>query len=614
MSSIIKQLDPVTITQIAAGEVIDRPASIVKELIENALDAGATQISIVLEDGGKRRIKVIDNGRGLSPEDLPLAPLQHTTSKITVLEDLYHTPTFGFRGEALASISHVAKLTITSKQEGADCYQIRAYKGDIGTPTLSSGSLGTVMDVQDLFDDIPVRQKFLKSASTELSYISDSVMQFAVSLPHIDFVLSHEGQDIINSKGISDARALLVHFYGKALKDHLVRVDTDVASVRFKGYITDPQFTFGNKTKQIVTVNRRLVKSPSLYKALQDSFKDLIPHRRFPLAVLDITLDSELVDVNIHPQKLDVKFLNPGFLYNALPKAISLSLQSNTSLAPVLYPLHDVSPQSPPVFAPPTFESFAFNASPIEDVIPQTYTPKMDADNIPHFSTSFSNLEPISTPLTPEPRAQDIAIAAQLFTPTQLTPPRTDFTHFQLFDTYIVIQGQDALYLMDQHAVHERILYEKIKDSFGTQSDRQPLLLSEIIELTPDLIQVFEHHQAYLESLQFVIDPFGPGKIAVREIPYAFSDSNITILVTGILHQLQEFPDSIADMTLQQKEVLQLKACKAAIKAGKKLHPLEVKRLVQDLMASPANYTCPHGRPLYIKLDQNRLEKLFLRS
>lgn len=582
----IRALDPITVTKISAGEVIDRPASIVKELVENSLDAHATRIQVDIEDGGKRLIRITDNGEGISKEDLPMAPQRHTTSKITALEDLYLTETFGFRGEALASVCHVAKVDITSRQNDADAYHVSAFQDAISEPEISSLPKGTRIEVKDLFFDIPVRRQFLKTAGTERSHITDVMIQFAVSNPDIDFILISDGEEVVNSTGIQDQASLLIHLFGRSLKGHLVPVEHTIGPVTFKGHISDPTLTFSNRSKQIVSVNRRLVKSGVIQKALMESFKDLIPARRFPLVALDISVAKQSVDVNIHPQKLDIKFVNPGFLYDALPKAVSFSLQSNNTPLPTPqenpFQQHTISP-SPGVTIQDTPLSGNYNQQ------FASYNAETDTPNIP-------SPESIST----------------LFSPTETDKPIFDY--FQLFNTYIVIKTPEGLYILDQHAVHERILYEKIKDTFGQSTERQALLLSEIVDVSPDLFTLFQDHVEYFSDLNFVIEEFGQNKLVVRELPIAFAESNTKDLVLDILEQLKEYPSSSRNLTLDQKEMLQMRACKAAIKAGKTMYPEEVQRLVEDLVKCPSNYTCPHGRPLCIFFDKSKMESLFLRS
>lgn len=588
----IRQLDSITINKIAAGEVIDRPASIIKELIENCIDSGATKIHIDTLEGGIKLIKVTDNGKGITKDDLPLAPLRHTTSKITSINDIYALNSFGFRGEALASICHVGKTTITSKTIDADAYKITVYKDQISTPYIASHPQGTTITVQQLFEDLPVRQRFLKSARTELSYISDIVTQFALVFPLIDFVLTHNEKECINSTGIQKQDQLILHLFTKTLRPYLVPVSTDIGPVHIEGTITDPGISFPNRSKQIISVNGRLIKNPILQKAIQQAYKDIIPQRRFPLTVLSITIDQDSIDVNVHPQKLDVKFINPGFIFDSIPKAISISLQNKQQK---IGELNQSSSRS----YTPLYEKFQ---------------PENASVNLPdtHTYPAPSYVPPI--PKDIRPTSYELTAATRLFD-TPLHQKNKPFDYFQLFDTYIVVRTDDGLWLLDQHAVHERILYEKFKEAqHSPQTFKQGLLLSEVMDIAPDLMPIIEEEKDYLDQLGFTVELFGSQQIVIRDIPTLFSGASIQDLLLDILIQLKEIPGSSRNLTLDQKETLQMKACKAAIKAGKTLAPQEVKQLIEDLVKSPSNFTCPHGRPLFILLDKNKLERLFLRQ
>ena len=591
----IKQLDSVTINKIAAGEVIDRPASIVKELIENSLDAHATAITIDIKDGGKKCIHITDNGNGFHHEDLPLAPLRHATSKIRSLDDIYETESFGFRGEALASICHCAHLTITSKQENESAYTITAYKDDISAVKKTSHPKGSSIIINDLFHDLPVRQRFLKSTATELSYIVDYCIQFSLSNPHVSFVLLSDGQEKLNTTGITDLFQLIILFYGKSLKDSCVAVNETIGPITFIGYISDPTLTFSNRTKQLITVNGRIIKNSLIIKAITNSFRDLIPQRRFPLVILHITITQSLVDVNIHPQKADIKFVNPGFLFDCIPKVIMMSLQSSNQ-----------------------------HTNPIEPIIrePQSsHGDKNKAISYPSFTASSSSnesyIEPyrvINKPLISDTSNLTEALPNLLSPLSSDTQPAKPLDYIQVLNTYIFLNTPTGAYLIDQHAVHERILYEKIKVQVAAQTERQVLLLSEVIDISLDLMIIFESEQDYFKELNFLIEPFGMDQLIVREIPNIFQKSSVAKLIISILNQLKDYPGSTRNLTLDQKEILQRQACRAAIKAGQTLYPEEINQLLIDFIKSPQNYTCPHGRPLYIFYNKSKLESLFLRK
>ncbi|MGE4169676.1 MAG: DNA mismatch repair endonuclease MutL [Candidatus Margulisiibacteriota bacterium] len=571
----IQQLDSQTISKIKAGEVIERPASIVKELLENSLDAGATQISIAIEDGGKRLIQVTDNGSGILPEDLPLAPIQHATSKIRRLEDIYDVSCFGFRGEALASMCHVAELELISATQDGEAYRVTAVEGTISEPTRAAHPKGTTVTVRNLFEAIPVRQGFLKSAATEFSYIYDTVLHLSLIHPEVDFKLTHNHQEALNTSGIRSLKSRAILAFGKSIADHLLDIDTEIGELHFSGLISAPTLTFPNRSKQVLSVNKRLIKNAILQKALLQGYRDLIPNGRFPLAILNITLPQRVLDVNIHPQKTDIKFLNPGFLFDSVPKVVASQVRALNLLG------HS--------------ETFA-RFSPVE-------TPSTSG-----FSLGFSSGVSGNTWTPP------LASTAPLFSPQLFSQPAEPVPFWQLFNTYLAFKTPDGLCLFDQHAVHERILYEVFKQRHAENKGRQPLLIGDIVEVSPDLYQLFLENQALLNWLDFVVDDFGNNCLRIREIPAALVDIDTTALIIDLLENIKKMPDLTPDLSLVQKEKLEMMACKAAIKAGKKMKDHEVQQLIRDFLASPANYTCPHGRPLFVQLKQHDLEKLFLRT
>lgn len=603
MDSIIKQLDSVTINKIAAGEVIDRPASIVKELIENSLDAGASSITVNVTDGGNQQIKITDNGKGLSRTDLIMAPLRYTTSKISLAEDIYSSNTFGFRGEALASICHCAKLTIISKQKSSAAYKIEAFQDQITIPEVTTHPEGTTLCVDDLFHELPVRKKFLKTASTELSYIIDICLQFSLIHPNVSFKLIANEIEKINTTGVTDLHDLLILTYGKSLKDKCIKVEESIGPIEFSGYISDPTLTFSNRQKQIISVNKRLIKNPLIYKSIAETYKDQIAFKRFPLIVLDLKIQNSLVDVNIHPQKQDIKFVNPGFLFDCIPKAIKISLQTSFVHTNPLHPIMTTSENSQ-------------QDSHVTSKVLSPFSIEQKSSQ-PDFNTFISTSEKqenyTQVPSTPQISAEHIKNSHDLFTVPSLDS-NIPLEFLQILDTYIILKTPTGAYMIDQHAVHERILYEKIKDDFDVDSARQVLLVSEIFTVSLDLWEIFMAEIDYFKKLNFILEPFGSDQIVVREIPIPFQNSSIKDLIISVLTQLKEFPGSTRSLTLDQKEILQRQACRAAIKAGQKLESYEIKRLLSDFIKSPENYTCPHGRPLSIFFDQNKLEHLFLRK
>ena len=594
----IQQLDSVTINKIAAGEVIDRPASIVKELIENALDARASSITIDIKEGGKQLIRMTDNGDGFHKDDLALAPLRHATSKIRSLEDIYETESFGFRGEALSSICHCAHLSIVSRQKNESAYEISAYKDTISPIKKTTHAPGTTLTITDLFHELPVRQRFLKTNATELSYILDYCIQFSLAHPHVSFVLTADETEKLNTTGITDLYQLMILLYGKSIKDSCIPVNETIGPLTFTGYISDPTLTFSNRNKQIITVNGRLIKNNLIMKALTDSYRDMIAQRRFPLAILDIKLEPSLIDVNIHPQKTDIKFVNPGFLFDCLPKVVMMSLQaSNKHTNPIEPIVHTQQPLQTQTIASHSLSSSTNSATPFHDH--SVIEPYQVVDKQPEFDSDVIH----ALPNLLQPLSED-----------RSSHTSSPLDYIQVLNTYIFLNTPTGAYLIDQHAVHERILYEKIKTHAATQTARQVLLLSEVIDVSLDLMVIFEAEKDYFLELNFLIEQFGSDQLIVREIPNIFQKSSINSLVISILNQLKEFPGSTRNLTLDQKETLQRQACRAAIKAGQTLYPEEINQLLHDFIKSPQNYTCPHGRPLFIFYDKSKLESLFLRK
>ena len=602
----IKALDPITVTKIAAGEVIDRPVSIVKELIENSIDSGATTISVLLEDGGKKRIQISDNGSGISPEDLPLAPQRHTTSKITELEDIYGVNTFGFRGEALASIAHVAKLEIHSKTETDEAYCIKAHQDTFSELTPISHPKGTTMIVLDLFFDMPVRRNFLKTDGTELSKCVEVVTHFALIHPTLNFKLMHNNVELLNTTGISDAEPLIMSLLSKTLKNHLVPVNYKQEILTITGYISDPSISFPNRAKQVIAVNNRLVKSPIIQSALQRAYKDLIVPRRHPLVILNIQVEGDGVDVNIHPQKQDIKFAQTGLIFDHLPKAIQGALNDFQPFETLV----ESKPQT-------DFNALAAPTSEPTPIFSSTSMPYATPAAITASTSTATTQSSFSYRQETAP-AQSVSTQHTIEQPKPLftaAPEPEDYPFLQVFETYIVVSTPEGLYILDQHAVHERILYEQFKVQFEANTiSSQPLLVGEILDVTPSQYAAFNDHEGTLRRLGFSIELFGPDQLIVRELPAMFTTASIQTLVLDILTQFETLPNSSRDLTLDQKEVLQLKACKAAIKAGKRLSEPEVKRLIKDFLASPNNFTCPHGRPLCLQFTKSKLESLFLRA
>ncbi len=611
----IKQLDEQTINKIAAGEVIDRPSSIIKECVENSLDAGASSIEVDVYEGGIKSIKIKDNGCGISKEDLSLAPIRHATSKINVLEDIYSTLSMGFRGEALASICHVAKTSIQSRTQESDrAYGIFAYCGSISEVKEVSHSIGTTIECRDLFLDIPVRRQYLKSASSELSRIKQQLVPIMLIHPNIDIVLRSEGREELSSVGIDRISVLMQQLIDKKCWNHCVEISKDLGGLRVEGVITDPQVNFSNRKKQFVAVNDRLVSHPAISKIISDVYKDVIPQGRFPACVINIAIDPSQIDVNIHPKKEEIKFLQTEILFKSLPRALreTFSKQHDVFVAPINHSLHpsSVSPEVTYHPAQPSSHSTAVNMS-------AEFTPP---------SNTANTLNKIETPTVSPTKvhAEDIAIryddperVMTIESPILYEEKRPTnglvLDYFQMFDTYIILKTVDKLWVLDQHAVHERILYEEIKSNQSNCiDDVQLLLVPHYISVDHEQLEAFEIIKPWLDTLNVDAEVFGNDKICVRQCPVIFSDCNLGEWITDLLNLAGEF-GVVPEKAPYTKEKWQMQACKAAIKAGKKMALSEVKELCELFVNSPSNFTCPHGRPLFKQFEKSDLEKWFER-
>lgn len=590
----IQQLDEVTINQIAAGEVIDRPASIVKELIENSIDAKSDTINIDLMQGGIDRIVVTDNGTGILPDDFRLVPVRHATSKIKSLSDVYDTQTMGFRGEAIASICHIATVEIASKTSDHPASKLSFKSNELLSIQSTHHPVGTTVTVSQLFQHIPVRRNYLKKPQTEYAAILELIVHFALIHPSINFTLTHNGKETLNTVGIAELNQLVINLYGKQ-STPLISIDSNHYNIGVHGLVSSPQHHFSNRSRQLICINNRPVKSPIVQRAVSDAYHELIVPNRFPIAILFISIDNQYVDVNIHPQKKEVKLLHPNDVYQAVKHAIKSKLSHTHFNMADLQSRHPTPTKSTSNNASQT-HGHTSQKSPISSpTIPLT---------IPDAKT-FSN--PVNIQSFQHPGT--FTIVSPIHDDSDVPP----IQYLQAFNTYIIFCTTDAVWMIDQHAVHERILYEKFKKSaISSKPDHQFLIDSTVIDLGAHRFTTYENYQSKLTDLGFITEPFGGSQIIIRAINPVFSKASVTDLILNFLDSLDELE---TDPHLSQIEIdqLQMMSCKAAIKAGDSLNEPEVRQLINDFLNSPDNFTCPHGRPLFHKLTKIDLEKLFKR-
>ncbi len=610
----IRVLPEIVAAQIAAGEVVERPASVVKELIENSLDAGATAISVEIEHGGKRLIRVSDNGSGIPANEAMLAFARHSTSKLRAVEDLNHITTLGFRGEALASISAVSRTTlITRHQDEQSGIEILIEGGEIRHEHPAGAPVGTVVTVEDLFFNTPARLKFLKSESTERRHITQLVTRYAMAYPDVRFRLVQEGRAQFHSTGSGDLADVIVEAFGLDTFKNMLEVSpqppprADLPKVDVFGFTSAPNLDRSNRSHIILFVNGRAISDQSLSYAVVQAYHTLMPKGRYPLAVLMITLPPEEVDVNVHPTKAEVRFRNPDAVFSAVQRAVRKAVVDQASVssvsgAPQTHQDDWQQTASPGRVATPYRDSLIAGEAQL----------RLELENL--GAGRYGQHRPQEA--QPSPPALDhdpTAIPAGPGTPER---PRTLpilRVIGQIGAMYIVAEGPAGLYLIDQHAAHERILYEQfMATQAAAESAVQRTLLSATLDLTPSSARLVEEHLDLLASLGFELEVFGTNTFRVRTVPALLADRDPEEVLRGIVEEL-ESGSTPGEATVE--EIIVRRVCKtAAVKAGQTLSFDEMQGLIQQLERCEYPHTCPHGRPTMLHISANELARQFGRT
>ncbi len=574
----IRILPPEVASQIAAGEVVERPASVVKELIENALDAGARTIAVQVQGAGRKWIRVMDDGSGIPPDELPLAISRHATSKLTAAADLFHITTLGFRGEALASIASVARMTLTSRVANeAMGARLRVEGGEVqGTLERVGAPVGTVVEVADLFYNVPARLKFLKQDLTERRAIDALLARYALAYPQVRFRLEVEGSLALQTAGDGDRRAILAALYGVDVARQLLEVLTEEGGYSLLGFVSPPTLTRSNRREITLFVNGRWIQDVPLTTALLQAYHTLLMVGRYPLGVLFLSLPPEAVDVNVHPAKAEVRFREPERVFSFVQRAVRRALLA---------------------------------ASP---------APSLPAEALWHTSPSHAVDEawPMAHPLTPAPVLPPSATGGEEKVETvpekQAVMGKMPLLRLvgQVGATYLVAEGPDGLYLIDQHAAHERVLFERLMKQYASgQVVVQPLLQPPTVHLPPASARIVDELLSRLRALGFEIESFGPATYRIRAMPALFAGSDATAVFRAVVEDFEE------DETPFQQEIearLAARICKRlAVRAGQVLSPQEQRALLTDLEACESPRTCPHGRPTMIHLPVELLERQF---
>ena len=557
-------------SKIAAGEVVERPASVVKELLENSLDAGATQIAIEVQGGGVRLIRVVDNGAGIPPEEVDLAFERFATSKVAAADDLEGISSLGFRGEALPSIAAVSEVTMVtrSKDELSGIF-VNIKDGAILEKAKRGCPPGTTVTVRNLFRNVPARLKFLKSASTENGHISNLVSQYSLAFPEVRFTLIVDGRTTFRSPGSGSLREVLGAVYGldvaKAMLMIEAKEDADPLLPRVTGFISPISLTRASRSYLSFFVNRRWVQSRMATYALEEAYHGLLMTGRHPIAVINISLLPQEVDVNVHPTKNEVRFRNERDIFSAVQKAVRATL---TAQAPM--PTLDTLPQPQPAPAAPTERLPAFDVRPGEAVAKS----------------------PVAVPPSAEPVAKSLPILRVVG---------------QLANTYVIAEGPDGMYLIDQHAAHERVLFERIRNQRSRRAvEVQGLLQPVPVELTVRQQELLELQSEALSEYGFGIEHFGERTYLVRSVPAVLSGQNVAQSLVEVLDFLAE-----GEKGDRREEIAISLACHGAVRAGQALSHEEMRDLIRQLEQASQPRTCPHGRPTMIHLSASQLEKGF---
>ena len=603
------------VNQIAAGEVVERPSSVVKELVENCFDAGAGQITIEIEQGGTRLIKIRDDGCGIVKEDLPLALSRHATSKIATLKDLEQVASMGFRGEALPSISSVARLTLISRTRDADCAWCVTADGSEQNfdPQPDPHPQGTTVDVRDLFYNTPARRKFLKAEKTEFAHIETLIKRMALSRFDIGFTLSHNQKEVLNLKPAATETAQeqrIAGICGSAFIESSVKIDFAASGLQLTGWVGLPTFSRSQQDMQFFYVNGRLIRDKLVAHAVKQAYQDVLFHGRHPVFVLYLTLDPTLVDVNAHPAKLEVRFregrLVHDFLFSALHRSLanvrpehSVVHISDSSIdsAPT-----DISQQSTPEL---TSQQIRPNFNPTlvynQRLPQQSSLPLTVAETINAYASLYPDPEPQpQLPQKPYPQTQD-------------TPP-LGYAIAHLHNIYILAETPKGIILVDTHAAHERVTYERLKQQYQQGSvPSQPLLLPIKINVSSAEAELAEQEHEFFNSLGFELNRSGPETIILRSTPALLGNIDKETLIRDVLADISEHGMSHR-IQEQSNRLLATIACHGAVRARRRLSIDEMNALLRDMEQTERIGQCNHGRPTWIELSTNDLDKFFLRG
>lgn len=584
----IKQLSKHLINQIAAGEVIERPASVVKELVENSVDAGASKISIEISNEC-RDIRVADNGSGIHPDDIMLAFSKHATSKISTDEDLFAIDTLGFRGEALSSIISIAKLTCTTRTKDFEtgtkvkCENSEVKKVETGC------AIGTIMEIKDLFYNIPARLKFLKNPNTEFSYIQELVQSIAISHPQTAFELKKNGKTVLKTSGNNELKHALKELFSNNVTDNLKEVlKTDqLSGLKISGYVSTPDFTRSSKKDYHIYINSRTVKCPIFMKAIDTAYKNLISNGKYPFVVLNLELPPSDVDVNVHPTKKEVRYKNTNQIFNFIMTGIHGGLANYTEPEPSYNIQQKAAEKTNIIELKPQQNTF--------DIVYNKTDDEMAVEE-----KTFDMIQDKTPQVVSETEQK------QIFKPVEKAPEPEENIVGQYKNTYIIVEKEDGMEIIDQHIAEERYIYEKLKSEKNVVS--QLLFVSDVLTVTPSEAELIKENLDKFERFGFGIEFTSDTELIFRKVPQMIAKVNPKEILSDILENIESDIDGL------EEKILITTSCKASVKAGQKLSTWQMQEIVKRWRTTKMPYTCPHGRPIVKFFPHKEIAGFFQRN
>jgi len=627
VSSIIHVLDEKTANKIAAGEVVERPSSVIKELTENALDAGATTVEIEIADGGSSYMRVSDNGSGMSEEDAKKSIIRHGTSKISSIEDIFSITSLGFRGEAVPSIAAVSELVMTTRMNDTDlAFRMVLSGGSVKEEEHTGASVGTTMEVRNLFFNTPARKKFMKSERTESSKISDIITKLALTRPDVAFTFINNGRTVLQTGGTGDDLETIAAIYGAAVAKEVFPVTYENENFTIHGFVGKPSLLKSTRAWQTCIVNRRVIHNAVVFKAIENAYHAMLPKSGYPFALLYVETDPATIDVNVHPAKTEIKFADEQQMYRAVYHCIITALMSREKPEQIATPVNLSTRQIEKAVPAKEVEnrqgSFTFSTP--RDGGFSTEGRKNNGGSLEH---GYVPVQRQDKPYTPEPHVKAYAAGEE----NPFSAVREELSesvkehsviHFDgdedvfiplgaVADCYIVAKKGEDLYIIDQHAAHERVRYDKFCKRTESMPSQQ-LLTAEFVEADSSDMQLFSEKEEVFRDLGYIYTEAGPTTLRMEAIPADLPTSHIADSLQEICHILHESPQT--DKATLRHSSLAYLSCHGAVKAGDTLNVREMKELLESLFHTETPYVCPHGRPIIVRFTPGELAKLFKRT